>query len=157
MPNKTTITGIYDIATAFITDRNTQVSADCSKYGIRYTFTKRGLADYPYCMVIRIPRDAPEYNCHYALERKCGEVYLHRGSATTDIYHERTLLSATTKHNVGRANDNTQRDIVRVITRILSPRFFKLANMAEKRLRGEIQTTDNTAQLFNMIYRIKQK
>ncbi len=179
MSTQTTITDIYDIAAAFITDRDTNVSIRGNNGSFYYRFTKHGLADYPYCMEIHIPCGAPEkikskgsYTFHtskfdgklrmnwhqpYMTDKKQGEVYLHRGTAITDKHHERTLIFATTKHNVGRANDKTQCDLMRFITRQMSPQFFKLVSMANKRTRGEIQTTDNSTMLYNMIYRIKQK
>ncbi len=178
MQTQTTMTDIYDIAVAFITDRDTKISVHNNDGSISYTFTKYGLADYPYRMEIYIPCGAPEklklkgsYTFHtsrldndlhmkwhqpYTTDKKQGEVYLHRGTAITDKHHERTLIFATTKHNVGRANDKTQSALTRFITRKMSPRFFKLATMAQKRTRGEIQTSDNSAMLFNMIYRIKK-
>ena len=160
MSTETTMTNIYDIAMAFITDRDTNINVSGNGKSLNYKFINRGLADYPYCLEITIPRGAPErlgWPLPLATNKKQGIVHLHRGTATTDIYHERTLLSATTKHNVGRAHDPKQSDLMRFITRSMSPRFFKLVNMANQRTRCEIQTTDNTAMLYNMIYRIKQK
>ena len=179
MSKQTTITEIYDIAAAFITDLNTEISIHGNNGSLTYKFIKHGLADYPYCMELHIPCGAPEkiklkgsYTFHtskldgklcmqwhqpYMTDKKQGEVYLHRGMAITDKHHERTLIFAITKHNVGRANDKTQSDLMRFITRQMSPQFFKLVNLADKRTRGKIQTTDNSAMLYNMIYRIKQK
>lgn len=54
-----TISEIYDIATAFITDRKTTVDVSHSNGHLMYKFTKRGLAEYPYTLVISAERGAP--------------------------------------------------------------------------------------------------
>ena len=66
------------------------------------------------------------------------------------------LLTYTTKHEVGSALDKRQSDMNRFITRWRSKKFFNIAEMAEMRISGKLKTTDNSAQLFNMIYRLKE-
>ena len=55
------ISEIYDITAAFITDRDTKVLiTDSYKDGTSYCFTKYGLANYPYQLRIYVPCGAPE-------------------------------------------------------------------------------------------------
>lgn len=158
MATKCTIREIYDIATAFITDRNTSVEATCDNQVIAFRFIKRGLAEYPYTLVVSAERGAPKKitNTIY-MDKKPGKVYLHRGTMLTGATDTRTIISAETKHNVGRALDKTQSQIVQFGTRILSPRFFELLQMAENRLNNKIKTTNNTTQMFNLLYRIQNE
>ena len=178
MATECTIREIYDIAAAFITDRNTSVKASDTDNGVSYRFTKPGLADYPYQLIIYIPRGAPErlklkgsyvfgtspltgklkmrWNQPYKTDKKQGEIRIQRGTGT-NFMGNHDVVSAKTKHNVGRANDKTQCDIVQGFTRMLSPRFFELVQMAENRLNNKIKTTDNTTQMFNMLYRIQNE
>ncbi|MBQ8294409.1 MAG: hypothetical protein IJX89_03420 [Alphaproteobacteria bacterium] len=144
---------IYDIAIAFIMDKDTQADAYISNDDILYTFTKRGLADYPYCLIISATCKAPYKIGTYPKMKYKGHISLQRG---TSLNPQHSLLDERTKHEVGSALDKTQCDLKRFITRVRSPKFFKTLDMAEKRITGKIQTTDNSAQLFNIIYRLKE-
>ena len=161
---------IYDIASAFITDKDVQISTVGFNGDIGYTFTKYGLADYPYCLTIFAEAKAPQKRRKKGyisprvgdfvrgekyIEKHHGKINIKRGTASGDGYGNRTLTEYITEHEVGSALDKTQCDMKRFFTRIQSPKFFKIVNMAEKRMLGQISTADNTAQLFNMIYRLK--
>lgn len=146
---------IYDIASAFITDKDVQISTFGFNGDIGYTFTKYGLADYPYCLTIFAEAKAPQKRSEKYIEKHHGKINIKRGTASGDGYGNRTLTEYITEHEVGSALDKTQCDMKRFFTRIQSPKFFKIVNIAEKRMLGQISTTDNTAQLFNMIYRLK--
>lgn len=155
MPQKCTIREIYDIATAFITDRKTTVDVSHSNGHLMYKFTKRGLAEYPYTLVISANRGAPAKIPNTNLtDKKPGRVYLQRGTILDGGTGPRTVISAETKYNVGRAIDSHQREIVQTFTYIMSPKFFQLMDMANQRAFGNIKTSDNTTQMFNMLYRI---
>lgn len=158
MTKTRTISEIYDIATAFITDRQTTVDVSHSNGHLIYEFTKRGLAEYPYTLVISAERGAPTKipNTNQT-NKKTGHVYLQRGTALSGMYGSRTIISAETKHNVGRAIDSTQREIVQFGTRMLSPKFFELVELANKRAFSKIKTSDNTSQMFNLLYRIQNE
>lgn len=146
---------IYDIASAFITDKDVQISTFGFNGDIGYTFTKYGLADYPYCLTIFAEAKAPQKRSEKYIEKHHGKINIKRGTASGDGYGNRTLTEYITEHEVGSALDKTQCDMKRFFTRIQSPKFFKIVNIAEKRILGQISTADNTAQLFNMIYRLK--
>ena len=158
MTKKCTIREIYDIATAFITDRKTTVNVSSTENGTTYTFIRRGLADYPYQLMIYAPKGAPEHLKYhpYITDKKQGSIKIQRGTGV-NLMEGRTIASAKTKHNVGRALDKKQCDIVRFGTRMLSPKFFQLMDMANKRAFGNIKTTDNTTQMFNLLYRIQNE
>ncbi len=165
------INNIYDIATAFITDQNTTVTATGRNGDIDYKFIKRGLADYPYVLSIYAKSKAPQKRREKSyispsvgdfvrgrtyIEKHYGEINLKRGTASSDGYGTRTLTEYTTKHEVGSALDKSQSDMKRFLTRIKSRKFFNLLDLAEKRISGQIKTTDNSKQIFDMIYRLKQ-
>ena len=158
MSKTRTISEIYDIATAFITDRKTTVDVSYRNGHLMYKFTKRGLDEYPYTLVISAERGAPAKipNTNQT-NKKTGHVYLQRGTALSGMYGPQTIVSAETKHNVGRAIDSTQSDIVKFGTRMLSPKFFELVKLAEKRAFSKIETSDNTPQMFNLLYRIQNE
>ncbi len=161
---------IYDIVSTFITDKNVKVSSFSRDGHLGYTFIKYGLADYPYCLTIFAEAKAPQkcreksYLSPVAgfvpgeiyIKKHYGEIEIKRGSGVGDGFGTRILLAYKTKHEVGTALDKTQSDIKRFFTRRKSPEFFKIVNMAEKRMLDQIPTTDNSAQLYNMIYRLKE-
>ena len=170
------INDIYDIATAFITDKNSTVTAKVSEKEINYTFTRNGLGEYPYILTISATRKAPsltqETSAHPMSD---GRVYTQKrifkkknygtiSVSTQKAYNiccepvkmKKDLLNYTTKHEVGSALDKTQCDLRRFMTRIKSRKFFNLLDLAEKRISGQIATTDNSKQIFDMIYRLKE-
>lgn len=162
---------IYNIASAFITDKDVQVSSFGIDGDIGYTFIKYDLENYPYCLTIFAEAKAPQKRREKGhisprvgdfvrgekyIEKHHGKIEIKRGTAASDSYGTRTLLKHTTKHEVGTALDKTQSDIKRFFTRIQSPQFFKIVNMAEKRILGQIPTMDNSVQLYNIIYRLKE-
>ena len=161
---------IYDIVSAFITDKDVKISTFGEDGDIGYKFIKYGLAAYPYCLTIFAEAKAPQKRREKGyispragdfvrgekyIEKHHGKINIKRGTASGDGYGNRTLTEYITEHEVGSALDKTQCDMKRFFTRIQSPKFFKIVNMAEKRMLGQISTADNTAQLFNMIYRLK--
>lgn len=173
------ISEIYNITAAFITDRDTKVQiSDSDEDGTSYCFTKYGLANYPYQLRIYVPCGAPEdlklkgsytfsknlltgkfkmrWHQPYKTDKKQGEITIQRGTGI-NFTGKRTIVSAETKHNVGRAFDKKQRQIVQTGTRMLSPNFFKLVEMAEKRALNQLKTSDNSALMFNWLYRIQNE
>lgn len=169
MTQRISMAEMYDIAAAFITDKDTKVQVLADQDRIEYTFTKHKLADYPYCLVISIERGAPQKCRPYLSKRddgnydvvtrdnKHGHVYLKRGTGATGYAGNRVLVTAQTRKNVGRAFDKTQRDIVKAFTRFCSPSFFNVYDLANKRASGQLATKDNDRQLFSVIYRLKEK
>ena len=147
---------IYDIATAFITDSDVHVRAFGNDGGIGYMFIKYGLADYPYCLTIYAGNNMAQKSRLTPVKRNYGEIDVKRGIASSDGYRKRILLEYCTKREVGNALNKTKSDMSRFLTRIQSPRFFKIVKMAEKRIAGDIRPTDNSAKIFDMIYRIKE-
>lgn len=158
MSKTCTINEIYDITAAFITDRNTTVDATCSDDSMMFKFTKRGLAEYPYQLIVYVPRGAPQRAkfSPYETDKKQGEIKLQRGTGA-NLTGGRTIACAETKHNVGRAIDKNQCQIVQIGTRMLSPKFFELVEMANKRALNQIATSDNTTQMFNWLYRAQNE
>ena len=154
MTKKCTIREIYDIATAFITDRDTTLKTTSVDGVTMYKFTKHGLAEHPYTLVISVEHGAPtKIQNSNQTNKKTGHVYLLRDTET----NPRTIISAETAHNVGRAVDKKQRGIVQLYTRILSPKFFQLMNMANERAFNRIKRTNNTPHMFNVLYRIQNE
>lgn len=170
------INNIYDIATAFITDQNTTVTAKNTDSEITYIFTTNVLGKQPYSLTIHAIKKAPEkLQSASASPMSDGRIYRedkiftkkHYGQiklSTKTTYSiscittefETNLLTYTTKHEVGSALDKRQSDMNRFITRWRSKKFFNIVEMSEMRISGKLKTTDNSAQLFNMIYRLKE-
>ena len=142
----------YDIATAFITDKNTTIKAHNSQGTINYTFIKYDLAEYPYCMTILAKYKAPKHK-----ENNRGTIIVYRGTNISGMNNHRTLIRHVTKHEVGPALDVTKSDLQRFITRAKSAQFFNLLDLAAKRIANQLPTTDNSAQIYNMIYRMEQE
>ncbi len=162
---------IYDIVSAFITDKDVKISTFGEDGDIGYKFIKYGLADYPYCLTIYAKGKAPQkkreknylsprvgdfVRGNTYIEKHYGEITVKRGTSVSDGYGTRILTEYETEHEVGSALDKTQCDARRFLTRVRSPKFFRVVDMAKKRILGQIPTTDNSAQLFDMIYRLKE-
>ena len=136
---KYTISDIYDVAVAFITDSKTQLSSIAFDDGdISYSFTKSG--DVPYKLTISATPTSGN--------KAKGQI--------TVTYGTTIIAQATTKHSVANALSKNKSDASRFITRIQSPRFFKLLELAEKRAKKEIPTSDNSISIFNCVYRFKE-
>lgn len=163
------INDIYDIATAFIMDKNTKIDfdQDVEKDKICYKFTRHGLTDTPYCLCISATRKAPTW--HQIASPGYYGIFEKKNYGTITLSAEKTcrmcggpikyndeLLTHTTKHEVGSALDKTQCDLRRFMTRIRCKKFFNVLDLAEKRIAGQIATTDNSKQIFAIIYRLKQ-
>lgn len=170
------INDIYDIATAFITDKNTTVTAKVSEKEINYTFTRNGLGEYPYILTISATRKAPtrtqETSAHPMSDGRVHtqkRIFKKKNYGTVNVSTQKAyniccepvkmkkdLLNYTTKHEVGSALDKTQCDLKRFISRMRSPKFFNIVDLAEKRIAGKIETRDNSKQIFDMMFRLKE-
>ena len=144
------IKSIYDITSAFITDNDIQINATIDETAVTYTFKKNFRAGPPYLLRISVERGAPCKQGRFT-NYKRGHIQLEYNHET----HPSILFKARTENNAGRAIDKKQCEIIQIITRLLSPRFFKLLHMAEKRIYGKIETTDNTAEIFTKIYQFR--
>lgn len=171
------INDIYDIATAFITDQNTTIKAKNTETELTYTFTKNGLDGHSYHLTIHAVKKSPQklqqasahpmsdgriYTEHKTFTKKhYGEIKLsiennyHINCQPTKV--ETNLLTYQTKNEVGSALDKKQSDMNRFITRWKSKKFFDTLELAEKRIIGKIETSDNSKQIFDMIFRLKTK
>lgn len=146
------ISQIYDIATAFITDARTKLDTKKTGNAIKYTFTKNISPETAYTLTIVLPIGEvikPEPGVRdWEVNYKQGVITLKSG--------DNLLMFAQTRHSVGRAADIRTSDIQKLWTRIKSPKFFQLIDMANKRTRGQVQLMDNSAQIFNITYRLKE-
>lgn len=169
------INDIYDIATAFITDQNTTIKAKNTETELTYTFTKNGLDEHSYHLTIHAVKKSPQklqqasahpmsdgrvHTEHKTFTKKhYGEIKLsiennyHINCQPTKV--ETNLLTYQTKNEVGSALDKKQSDMNRFITRWKSKKFFDILNMAESRMCNKIKTTDNSAQISNMLHHIR--
>ena len=135
-----TISEIYDTAIAFITDTKTKVEAIAFNDGdICYTLTKNGAV--PYTLTITAtPTSGKNAKGHITIK-----------------YGKTTIAQATTKHAVANALNKNKSDASRFITRIQSPRFFKLLELAEKSVTNKIPTSDNAIKIFYSVHRFKER
>lgn len=144
--SRTTIKKMYDIATVFLTDSKTHIAKDVSKrYYTVYTLTKDNLT-----LQITAPHGSPEWNPDFnRLDINAGSIDLYGG-----VYY---LMRAQTVINVGCAMNRPRTHIVHKITRMLSPYFFKLLDMAELRHSGQLATRDNTSKIYYQISRMNKR
>ena len=90
-------------------------------------------------------------------ENNRGTIIVYHGTNISGMNNHRTLIRHVTKHEVGPALDVTKSDLQRFITRAKSAQFFNLLDLAAKRIANQLPTTDNSAQIYNMIYRMEQE
>lgn len=142
---RVSIKQIYDITAAFITDCNTNIQTDISEHHTEYKLTRNG-----YTLYILAPHGAPEWNIS-------DEFWLDREGTISLYYNSRLVSIAFTKHNVGLAMDKSPYNPIRIATRMLSPRFFKLLDMAKSRFRNTIPKTDNSAKIRQLLCTLNAK
>lgn len=146
------ISQVYDIAESFITDKATQMVAEKKYYGFKYTFTKKISKDTTYTLAIHLPVGQvikPEPGVRdWEVNYQLGKL-----SLMSDDKH---LVFAQTRHSVGKAGLNTTSDLQKAFIRLKSRKFFDLIDMSNKRLRGELNLRDNSAEIFNVVYRLSQ-
>lgn len=147
MSNTHTIREIYDVASAFITDKTTTAVSNSHPEGIVYTFTKNDLTELSYRLEISV-----EYGTQNQSSHKNGQIRILRSKSKHDWSSSDIIMSAQTSLNAGRALDGTQPSIIRFGTRILSPYFFKLLNRAKLRTANKIPTSDNSIKIFTLLY-----
>ncbi len=133
------ISEIYDTTVAFITDAKTKIEAISFNDGdICYKLTKNGAV--PYTLTI---------SAHPTLGAKA------KGRISIK-YGDTIIAQAATKHPIAGALNKRNSDASRFITRMQSPRFFKLLKLADRRITNKIKTSDNSIQIFNSVYRFKE-
>lgn len=147
MSDTHTIRKIYDIASAFITDRSALIQSHGTPDGVIYTFTKNDLTELSYRLEISV-----EYGTQNQSSHKNGQIRILRSQSKSDWTHPDIIMSAHPQINTGRAFDPTQPQIIRFGTRILSPLFFKLLNMAQLRTANKIPTSNNSIKIFTLLY-----
>ena len=140
----------YELSNAFIADKGTTINATCDSFSQRFEFTNDaiGATHASYQLIIYIPCGTDN-----EFLKKRGEICLLKTDKRTD--KTTTVFTAKTSHSVGRAIDKKQSDITRAFTRMLSPRFFKLVENTEKRIRQETKPTNNALKIFMEVYRIE--
>lgn len=149
-----TISQAYDIASAFITDSSVQIVPYVNSYFIEYCVIKHGLADYPYCLTVRVPRRRDGF-CKDGVSSR-GKILVHRGTGSVNSSHPRVLLSVGTLCDISRASDSFASDLSRFLSRCSAPSFFKICDLVQSRMMGQVKTTDNTKKLFDMMYQLRE-
>jgi hypothetical protein len=136
-----TINQAYNIAQAMLTDSASTIVANKINCGTVYTVRKDGLALYIY---------AP-YGTKKT--RVCNNSY---GAVSLDE-DKRRVFDAYTKTNVARAISSSKYTPGAVLTRVLSPKYFHLLEMAQSRISGCLKTQDNTLKLHRCMTDIKTR
>ena len=146
------ISQVYDIATAFITDKGSFVEISQKENLIRYKFTQNLLNMGKYTLTITQPIGAAVKPSKYV---RCWEVDYKQGVITLDGNGEK-LMFAQTRHSVGKEADKKSSDAEKWLARAKSRKFFKLINMVKQRTRGNLPLQRNSKEIFNIIYRLKE-
>lgn len=117
---KYTISQVYDIAKAIISDETIKGSKSHNSYYTKYTFKKGDLS-----LNIYAPHGGREWDGDYdKWDYNTGSIRITDKSGT---------IFARTKHNVGRAMTRSRLNPISVFTRLRAPLFFYLIDLAEKR------------------------
>ena len=134
-----TINQAYDIAEAMLTDSASTIVAHKINCGTVYTVRKDSLALYiyaPYCT---------------KKSRVCNNSY---GSVSLDE-DKRRVFEAYTKSEVAHAINSSKNAPMAVLTRMFSPKYFRLLDMAQSRVSGCLKTHDNTLRIYKCMNDIK--
>ena len=134
----------YNIAQSFISTKDATIEKCVSaRYYTHYTLTVNNL---------RLDIDAP----HGGPGFDWLDDYNYNGSIT--LYKNgSTIMFHGTKHTVGRAMNKSKYNPIRIATRMLSPKFFKIIDLAEDRIQNRIIPLGRIQNLEKTIHNIAQQ
>lgn len=135
----------YNIAQSFISTKDATIEKLVSTryYYTHYTITVNNL---------RLDIDAPHGGprCDWLVD------YKYRGIVT--LYQNgRTIMLHVTKHTVDHAMNKSKYNPVRIVTRMLSPEFFKIIDLAEDRINNRIIPLGRIQNLEKTIHKMTQQ
>ena len=147
---KLSIKQAYDITSAILTNKWIGIQNTSDKYSTSYRIQTFDSLYGNLVMSINAPHGAPIWSI-------ADEFWMDR-EGRIDLYQNGKLIFfAYTKRNVGRAFEKSNSRLVRTGTRMLSPRFFNLLNMADTRLNGKLPTCDNTTKIQKLLKQLSEK
>lgn len=138
---KQSIKQAYDIAHAFITDKDTTVGKTVNNYSTTYHMTRDNVR-----LEIYAPHGAPVWSI-------ADEFWMDRNGSIYLSIDNKTKMDAHTRYNVGRAMIRPRHNPISLLTRMRAPAFFHLLDLAEKRHMGKLEPTDNTVKIHLYISR----
>ena len=158
------VSQVYDIANAFITSASSFVEITQKDNYIQYRFTQTLVNDGIYTLSITQPIGSAvkrEPGVHeWEVVHKLGTIALeYKGKnliASQEETNKKIMLFAQTRHSVGKAADKKSSDLEKLLARAKSRKFFKLIDMIKKRTCGNLPLQNNTKEIFNIIYRLKE-
>lgn len=138
---KLSIKQAYDITSAILTNKHIGIQNTSDKYSTSYRIQTFDSLYGNLVMSINAPHGAPIWSI-------ADEFWMNR-EGCIDLYQNGKLI--------GRAFEKSNSRLVRTGTRMLSPRFFNLLNMADARLNGKLPTCDNTAKIQKLLKQLSEK
>ncbi len=147
---KLSIKQVYDITSAILTNKYIGIQNTSDKYSTSYRIETSDSLYGHLVLCIDAPHGAPIWSI-------ADEFWMDR-EGCIDLYQNgKHIFFAYTKHNVGRAFEKSNSCLVRTGTRMLSPRFFKLLNMAAAHLNAKLPTCDNTVKIQKLLTQLPKK
>lgn len=138
---KLSIKQAYDIISAILTNKHIGIQNTSDKYSTSYRIQTFDSLYGNLVMSINAPHGAPIWSI-------ANEFWMNR-EGCIDLYQNGKLI--------GRAFEKSNSRLVRTGTRMLSPRFFNLLNMADARLNGKLPTCDNTTKIQKLLKQLSEK
>ena len=138
---KLSIKQAYDITSAILTNKHIGIQNTSDKYSTSYRIQTFDSLYGNLVMSINAPHGAPIWSV-------ADEFWMNR-EGCIDLYQNGKLI--------GRAFEKSNSRLVRTGTRMLSPRFFNLLNMADARLNGKLPTCDNTTKIQKLLKQLSEK
>lgn len=140
----------YDITSAILTNKYIGIQNTSDKSRTSYRIETSDSLHGHLVLYIDAPHGAPIWSI-------ADEIWLNKEGCIYLCQNDKCIFFAYTKRNVGRAFEKSNSRLVRTGTRMLSPRFFSLLNMANARLNGKLSTRDNTAKIQKLLNQLSEK
>ena len=145
-----TIKQTYQIASAFIIDKDTDLTSHSDNWCVVYTISKSFVNKQPYHLEINIPRNIKN-------NKNSGLITLYQ----TKEDKEYKLFKVKTKHGVGQIlsksiHPTKTLNLNVFLEKLLSYRFYRLIKLIEKRTSAQLKRQDKTFEILEMIHQIKE-
>ena len=141
---------VYDITSAIISNNFIAIQNISTPKKTGYRIETYNALFGNLTLQIDAPHGAPEWNI-------ADEFWIIREGVIQLYQNKDFIFAAYTKHNVGRAFGRSKHNPICILTRIQSPRFFKLLNMADACFRGQLEAHDNNLQIYHELKKLKEK
>lgn len=147
-----TIKQVYDIASAFIIDKDTDLKSHSDNWCVVYTISKTlSTTNQTYHLQVNIPRNIPKKIKNH------GSLVLYYLQEN----QKHILFKGRTKHTVGQilrdyTHPTHSYDLSIIIEKILSYRFYSLIKLIEKRTTAQLKRQDKTNEILEHIIKLTE-